>query len=130
VLTKTLLGMLALELLSEVSSSFISIFTPAWGLEEFHVQVSTDTVFLAFVLGLAFTFVSSIIVLAIYYIYQKVRFGWYLSYTLGAFWIAFGGSLFAVYGRTENLYLDFCPGLIVSALTYVSYAKEGIPGRS
>jgi len=70
-LTKALLTILALEFLSEVSSSFIAIFTAAWGLEEFHVRVSTDTLFLAFVLGLVFAFVSSIIVLAIYHLMSR-----------------------------------------------------------
>lgn len=125
-LTKALLGILVLELLSEVLSSFIAIFTPVWGLEAFHVQVSADTLFLSFVLGLAFAFVSSTIFLAIYYVYKGAGFGWHLSCVLGVFWIVFGGSLFAVYGRVENLYLDFCPGLITFVLSYFSYRKDGV----
>ena len=123
-LTKALLGILVLELLSEVLSSFTAIFTPVWGLQAFHVQVSPDTIFLSFVLGLAFAFVSSTIFLAIYYVYKRAGFGWHLSSMLGVFWIVFGGSLFAVYGRIENLYLDFCPGLITTVLTYFSYRNR------
>lgn len=124
-MTKTLLGVLVLQLLGEVLASFTAIFTPAWGLEAFQVQVSPDTRFLAFVVGLAFAFVSVIIFLAIYGIYKKIRFGWYLSYSLGGFWIIFGGSIFLTYGRIENLYLDFLPGLIVSTLAYFSYRNHG-----
>jgi hypothetical protein len=40
------------------------------------LQVSTDTLFLAFAPGLAFASVSITIFLVIYYIYKQVRFGW------------------------------------------------------
>ena len=130
-MTKILLGVLVLQLIGEILGSITAIFTPVWGLETFHVSVSADTCFLAFVLGLAFAFVSVIILLAIYGIYKKIKFGWYISYSLGFFWIVFGGSLFLMYGRTENFYMDFCPGLLVGVLTYLSYQNDiaKLPGK-
>jgi hypothetical protein len=119
-LTKALLGILTLELLSEIFSTVASIATPAWALQLFNVPVLPETIALTFVLGLVFGFVTVIIGLAIYFVFTGSRMGWLLSYVLGMFWIVFGGSLAMVYGKIENLYLDFLPGLIITTLTYFS----------
>jgi hypothetical protein len=43
-LTKALLGMLTLELLSEIFSTVASIATPAWALQLFNVPVLPETI--------------------------------------------------------------------------------------
>ena len=68
-LTKALLGILTLELLSEIFSTVASIATPAWALQLFNVPVLPETIALTFVLGLVFGFVTVIIGLAIYFGY-------------------------------------------------------------
>ena len=120
---KWLLGALMLELLSEVFCSAIALIVPAWSLTLFGVHVLPETLFLTFVLGLTFGFVAAVIALAIYWILTGERRGWHLSYLLGIFWVLFGGALFMVQGRTENIYLDLIPGIVVLALTVWS-ARE------
>lgn len=124
--TISLVIALALELLSEVAASVVALFYPLQGLKEFHVDVSPGTIFESFVIGLLFGLVSAIIAAAIYYICKKSWVGWKISYVLGVFWVIFGGSLFLAYGRTENLYLDFCPGLLIIILTFFSNRKDGV----
>lgn len=122
--TRLLLGVLLLELLSEVFFSFAAIVAPDWALGLFGVQVLPATQFLTFVLGMALGFVAVTIALAIHGISTGTRLAWFLSLVLGLFWIVFGGALFLVYGRIENLYLDLLPGLGVLGLTWLSRSKK------
>ena len=123
--TKLLLSLLLLELLSEVFFGSVAVVDPAWGLGLFGVEVLPSTQFLSFVLGMALCFVSAMIALSMYGIWTGARLAWLLSLALGLFWIVFGGALFLVYGRTENLYLDLLPGLAVVGLTWRSWPREG-----
>lgn len=127
--TRLLLGVLLLELLSEVFFSFAAIVAPDWALGLFGVPVLPATQFLTFVLGMALGFVAVTIALAIYGISTGARLAWFLSLALGLFWIVFGGALFLLYGRTENLYLDMLPGLLVFGLTWLSRSREEPVGR-
>ena len=122
--TKLLLGALALELLSEMFFSFAAIFAPAWTLRLFQVEASPVALQLTFILGLFLGFISVMIALAMHGIAIGARHGWWLARALGLFWIVYGGALFLRYGRTESIYMDLFPGLIIAAAASASKIKS------
>ena len=121
---RALLLLLSLQLVSEIFFCGGAMLLPGRMLSGFGVPVTSDTAFLTFVLGLMLLLASGVIFLAIREVHAGTRIGGTLSYLLGLFWVIFGGTLFTVYARVENLYLDTLPGIAICILTGLAYRED------
>lgn len=117
---KILLAILGLACLVECGFPIGGFLMPEKLLGLFQIGVTPDTLFFAHVAAWSFLFVAIICGMAFNYVRANQRIGWTLSYVLGLWWIGIGSSLWLIYGRTDNLFLDALKGLIITASAFAS----------
>ena len=115
---KTILAILGLSLLIELILSIVCIFLPTLALEIFKIDASIQTIFLGYIIGWLCLFVSSIIVLAIYYMKKNEKTAFNLIYCLGLFWFLLGFGVYFSFNKFDNLILDTSKGILLILFTY------------
>ncbi len=115
---KTILAILGLSLLIELILSIVCIFWPTLALEIFKIDASLQTIFLGYIIGWLCLFVSSIIVLAIYYLKKNEKTAFNLIYCLGLFWFLLGFGVYFSFNKFDNLILDTSKGILLILFTY------------
>jgi hypothetical protein len=123
---KLLIGILGLSFGIECLFPIGGFMLPEKTLEIFQVGVTNDTRFLAFIASWCLLFVAIICGLALRWVLRGDPRGWTLSYILGLWWVGIGGSLFLVYGRVDNLFLDGVKGALLTAAAYASRPRDGV----
>jgi sulfite exporter TauE/SafE len=115
---KIILAILGFSLLIELILSFVCIFSPTSALEIFKIDATPQTIFLGYIIGWLCLFVSSIIVLAIYYLKNNEKTAFNLIYCLGLFWVLLGFGVYFSFNKFDNLILDTSKGLLLILFTY------------
>ena len=117
---KILIGVLLFATVVEFLFPLGGFLMPERVLELFKVGSSPDTLFMAFVASWLLLFVALVCALTVWLVKQNVRAGWYLSFTLGYWWVGIGVGLAVVYQRYDNLVLDALKGLIIAVSAHKS----------
>jgi hypothetical protein len=117
---KVLVGILGLALVIECLWPIGGFLVPEKLLDGFKIAPTADTLFLTFVLTWCLLFVAIICAITLRLVIQNNPVGWTLSYALGLWWVGIGGSLFLLYGKVENLFLDGLKGAIIAVSAWAS----------
>ena len=117
---KLLIAILGLAMVIEFLWPLGGFLAPDMLIGAFKMTVTPDVSFLTFVLSWCLLFVAIICTLALLLVKKSQPLGWTLSYILGLWWIGIGGSLFLIYGKVENLFLDAVKGALICAAAYAS----------
>lgn len=116
---RILIGVLSISLLIEICFTFAGFVFPGMTLQQFRLGVTPDTLFLTNALSWTFVLISIFCFFALYYTVRHRARGKFISYILGFWWIAVGISIFAGYGKMDNLFIDTLKGFLLVSFTYL-----------
>jgi hypothetical protein len=126
---KLLIAVLILSFIIEVGLAGGIFFAKDLISKQFGVTMNQDTEFLSYIVGWLCIFVSLIIGLAIYQLWNNNPNYATLCYIMGYFWIAIGSAIFVAFHKPDNLVIDTLKGMLIVGLTMVNQRMTPV-GRS
>ncbi len=108
-----LIGVLIFALIVEMFLTIVCFFAPKFGLQLFGLTYNDQTAFLAFIIAWFLLFISAFIVYILFLLKNNNTQSNVLIYAISIWWIGLGVTVYFMFNKIDNLFLDSLKGIIL-----------------